>query len=134
MTQQGPLPQANEEHNAGSSLTRKQKAVFSPLFNRSNPGSELRSPFWERPARSALFVQFLSFELSGIRNADNSHHHVISPKLKTSLRAYFIPEGHKILNTFDRFFARFVSEPAPQRCSLKLHFILTSCRRVISAI
>jgi len=51
-----------------------------------------------------FFVQFLSFELSGIRNADNNHHHVISPKLKTSCARIFIPEGHKILNTFDRFF------------------------------
>jgi hypothetical protein len=55
MRQQGPLPQANEEHKAFSSSNEKTQAVFPPLFESiNNQGSELWSPFWERPARSAL--------------------------------------------------------------------------------
>jgi hypothetical protein len=58
MKRSGPLPQTNEELEAVSSFNKKE-AAFPPLFNLINEqGSELWSPFWERPARSALFIQF----------------------------------------------------------------------------
>src|SRR5438067_1666903 len=99
MKQSRLLPHTNEEHEAVSSFNEKTQAVFPPLFKSILP---IRAPssgvhFWERPARSTLFIQFLSFALSDIRNADNSRHHVIPPKYRTSFPRNLFPSPGKIL-------------------------------------
>jgi hypothetical protein len=77
MTQQGPLPQANEEHKAFSSLNEKTQAGFPPLFKIYQ---RMRAPssgvYLGETGSVLLLIQFLSFAFSDIRNADNSHCHV----------------------------------------------------------